>query len=109
MGLTEFEEFWQHYPRRVGKFAAMKAYEKARRHASAGEILAGVRSYTRHKPDYADWAHPSSWLNAGRWLDEYEPLPAFGFESFECAHEPLCSGRNACYIKTRLDAMKAHQ
>lgn len=26
---------------------------------------------------------------------------------FECPHEPTCSGRNACHIKTQLDAAKA--
>lgn len=30
----------------------------------------GVRRYLTSKPAYADWAHPETWLNKGRWMDE---------------------------------------
>jgi hypothetical protein len=74
--MTPFDTFWQAYPRHVGKLAAMKAYAKALRLASAEQILAGVEVYKRIKPPYADWAHASSWLNAGRWMDEPDAQPA---------------------------------
>lgn len=69
---ADFETFWAKYPRRVAKLAALKAYQQARRTASQDDILAGVDAYIRHKPAYAEWAHASSWLRAGRWMDEWE-------------------------------------
>lgn len=70
--MSDFQVFWDAYPRKVGKLHAVKAYAKARTLASADEILAGVETYKIHKPDYCDYAHPASWLNAGRWMDEYD-------------------------------------
>ena len=68
---VEFETFWKAYPRKVGKGAAVKAYRAARRKASLTEILAGLDAYRTNKPDWQDYAHPSSWLNAERWADDY--------------------------------------
>lgn len=71
---TDFNEFWSVYPTRVGKQAAIKAWEKAILQADAATIVEGARRYAqdpnRH-PSYT--AHPSTWLNAGRWADD--PLP----------------------------------
>lgn len=69
---TEFNEFWKCYPHRVAKLAAMKAYEKARKQATAAQLLDGIAAYRRHKPAWQAWAYASSWLNAGRWLDDYD-------------------------------------
>jgi hypothetical protein len=68
----EFERFWQVFPRKTAKLAAKKAYEKARKRTSAVEILEGVARYTTHKPAYADFCHPATFLNQGRWMDEYD-------------------------------------
>lgn len=68
--MTDFDVFWQRFPRRVGKLDAVKAYAKARKVASADDILTGVDRYIANKPEYADWCHPSTWLNKGRWMDE---------------------------------------
>ena len=68
----EFDAFWAVYPKRIAKIAAQKAFMKARRFATFQQIVDGVQRYIRHKPAYADWAHAASWLNAGRWLDEYD-------------------------------------
>ena len=71
---TPFGLFWSTYPTKVGKQAAMKAWEKAIQQADAATIVEGARRYAedpnRH-PSYT--AHPSTWLNAGRWADD--PLP----------------------------------
>ncbi|MEE6280178.1 helix-turn-helix domain-containing protein [Georgenia sp. MJ170] len=71
-----FEEFWQCYPRRVGKKAARKAWDKA--HADGADlhaVIAGaVRLSTDHNREDAFTPHPSTWLNQGRWEDD--PLPA---------------------------------
>ena len=66
-----FDEWWQVYPRKIGKEAARKAYERAIRKTTATELLRGARVY-RDDPTREDayTAHPSTWLNAGRWQDE---------------------------------------
>jgi hypothetical protein len=55
---ADFAEFWNHYPLRVGKKAAQREYEKARKEASADDILVGVEAYKRAKPSWQEWAHP---------------------------------------------------
>ncbi len=97
--------FWAVYPRKIGKLAALKAFAKARKTATLDDIIAGVDRYVMYKPDYADWAHPTTWLNAGRWMDDYTPRPSNqAWEPFQCPHEPECHGRHACGIRTMLDA-----
>ena len=71
---TEFDLFWKFYPLKVGKAAAKRAYEKARRTTSTKIILDGALRYAKdpnRHPSYT--AHASTWLNAERWNDE--PLP----------------------------------
>lgn len=97
----DFTEFWAHYPRKVGKLAAQQQYEKARkRGVTQQQLLDGIARYLRYKPAYADWAHPKTWLNQGRWEDDYdEPVltpRAEGEDWFaECQrlHAGLCNGR----------------
>lgn len=72
----DFEEFWSHYPRRVGKLAARRAYERARKTARCDEIIAGVMRYLLRMPDEEKFRpHPATWLNQGRWMDEDTPQP----------------------------------
>lgn len=69
-----FDKFWGIYPRRVGKKAARRAWDKAIRDTEAAKIIHGAARYRddpRRTPEYT--AHPSTWLNAGRWDDEIEP------------------------------------
>jgi len=68
-----FDKFWERYPRKVAKLAAQKAFSRALRQATPEQILAGVELYRQHLPTEMQYvAHAASWLNAGRWLDEYE-------------------------------------
>lgn len=69
---NEFERFWAAYPRKVGKFAAEKAFRKARKDTPLSAIMAGLVAYRVEKPAYADWCHPATFLRQGRWLDEYD-------------------------------------
>ncbi len=95
--MSDFDIFYAAYPRRVGKLDAIKAYAKARTVATADEILAGVENYKRHKPEYADWCHPATWLNKGRWMDEYdEPQTAPKREA--CDHVPTCNSPQWCLV-----------
>ena len=73
----DFAEWYAEYPRKVGKQAAIKAYRKARKIATAQQILDGLRrqspklaaAETRFRP------HPATWLNEGRWEDEDGTAP----------------------------------
>lgn len=67
----EFETFWAAYPRHVARLAAEKAFARARGKASLETLLAGVARYREQMPaDPRFQAHPATWLNAGRWMDE---------------------------------------
>jgi hypothetical protein len=68
-----FAEFWSLYPRRVAKLAAQRAFAAAlKRGASAAALIAGAQRYASERAgqDSKFTAHPSSWLNAGRYDDE---------------------------------------
>lgn len=74
LDINQFDEFWKIYPLKVAKQAAMKAYEKALAHASPEVIIRGAQAYatdTNRVPAYT--AHPATWLNAHRWLDDALP------------------------------------
>ena len=107
----DFDEFWEHYPRRVGKLAARKAYERVRKSGVTQEtLLDGIAAYVKHKPAYADFCHPSTWLCQGRWLDEWTPAvsqvePACDWWD-ECKrlHANACNGRIGHANQMHIDA-----
>jgi len=66
-----FDTFWKTYPKRIAKGAAQKAWATALKSASAEDIIAGASRYANdRKRDPNFTAHPATWLNAQRWLDE---------------------------------------
>jgi hypothetical protein len=69
-----FDEFWQSYPRRIAKLAALKAWNKSLKHDTADNIIAGALRFARQRAgqDPKFTPHPATWLNAGRWMDEPE-------------------------------------
>jgi hypothetical protein len=75
----EFQQWWAGYPLKVGKLAAEQKYRAARtkRKASAQDLLAGLAAYIANKPDWQAYANPATWLNQGRWMDDYsKPAPS---------------------------------
>lgn len=71
-----FNAFWELYPRKVSKLDAVKAWKQMTREYSPDEIIAGLRCNlpaleSREKQFIP---HPSTWLRAGKWMDE----PEFG-------------------------------
>lgn len=92
-----FDEFWSAYPKRVGKQAAIKAWRNAIKLASPDTIIAGAQRYaeSRRGEDPKFTAHPSTWLNAGRWDDEQQP-----------AHSPQPEISTADRRIAQLQAMK---
>lgn len=70
---AEFIEFWSAFPRRVAKGAARKAWNAATKKSPAAAIIAAATSFAHicraeGKPEQYI-PHPSTWLNAERWLD----------------------------------------
>jgi hypothetical protein len=71
-----FEKFWKIYPRKVEKLAAKRALASAMKREKLEVILAGALRYANDpnlSPNKQFIAHPTTWLNGGRWDDE--PLP----------------------------------
>lgn len=74
----DFGRFWDAYPRKCGKRAALRAWNRlGRERPPIAEILAAIDSQKRS----SDWQkesgrfipHPATWLNDGRWSDEATP------------------------------------
>jgi hypothetical protein len=71
-----FETFWETYPRKIGKGAARKAWKTALKKTDPTTILEAVNLYKLTCPkDPTYIAHPTTWLNAERWLDHTTPTP----------------------------------
>lgn len=70
-----FEAFWAVYPRKVGKVEAAKAFERALdligTDDAAAKLCAAATLYRGRMKgkDEQYVAHPSTWLNQGRWDD----------------------------------------
>ncbi len=71
-----FQRWWQHYPRKIAKGDAEKAFTAAIKETPFDTILAGTRRYADQvrrdgtQPKYVKY--PAGWLRAKRWLDENE-------------------------------------
>lgn len=76
---TQFDLFWQVWPKRIGKAAAEKAHKRAVAKVGADRVLAGAhvvadRWLTMSSGDRQFVPYPERWLNAGQWDDEIEPI-----------------------------------
>ena len=83
---AEFARFWQAYPRKVGKQAARRAFERIR--VPVEQLLSALERQ-RNDPQWQREngrfiPHPVTWLSQGRWEDETAPGPqdcgAYGVE-----------------------------
>lgn len=70
-----FEEFWNTYPRRVGKQKAKAKFTAACKRASADEVIDGAQRLAAdpNLPESQFIPHPTTWLERDGWEDE--PLP----------------------------------
>lgn len=69
--LDGFDEiFWPAYQHKVGKPDAKRAFARALRAASLGQIMAGLDRYIREKPPDRPWLNPATFLNQQRWADQ---------------------------------------
>lgn len=68
----QFEDFWSICPRKTAKGSARKAWLKAIKTTTPETIVDGIKAYAKStqgtEPQFI--AHPATWLNAERWLDE---------------------------------------
>lgn len=71
----DFDRWYSLYPRKEAKTAARKAFAKARKSADMVTLIAALERYVESVKgkDRQYVALPASWLNAGRWEDEYAP------------------------------------
>lgn len=76
--MSAFDRFWVAYPRRVGKEAARRIFERLKPDET---LLAVMLSAIKKQASSAQWQgdggkfipHPATWLNQGRWQDEEGP------------------------------------
>ena len=69
--MTDFDTFWNAYPRKIGKGDARKAFVKAIKLTDMETILAAIDRYKSHKPDWQNFCHPGTWLRQERWEDDW--------------------------------------
>lgn len=108
---ARFDRFWRAYPRKVGKDAARKAFEK--RKPDDGLLQAMVSAIERQgleakckRGESQFVPHPATWLNEGRWQDELPIessgsswwLPA-GFANVYEANNAGCFAHNAAQFR----------
>lgn len=77
VGADLFDEFWKAYPKKVAKDAARKAFLKRK---PSQELLVQMVDSIRKQVLTDAWKkdggqfipHPATWLNDGRWEDDFE-------------------------------------
>lgn len=83
---TEFDRFWAEYPRRIGKKAAIKAFQNARDRPRIDDLIESIRK-AKASPQWAKDGgqfipHPATWLNRGQWADVPTETKPTVFEEF---------------------------
>ena len=79
---TDFELFWDYYPRKVAKGNARKAFKKAVKKVDAALILFMVGGYAESvkNKDLKFIPHPATWLNGERWADQLDQSKDTGMD-----------------------------
>lgn len=73
--VSNFDEWWTHYPRKEGKGAARKEFDKALKKTKLDVLIASAQSYCddpNREPKFT--VQPARWLREERWEDG--PLPS---------------------------------
>lgn len=102
---ARFDVFWQAYPKKVGKDAALKEWLKRSPDAELLEVmlatLAAQRASAQWRKDGGEFIpHPRTWLHQGRWQDEVRQ--ASERPSWVCPHVDRCQNRDMCAKATIL-------
>lgn len=78
-----FDRFWSAYPKKVSMKGAERIFNRVlkKREATAAELIAGAERYAQQCREQGTERrfikHPTTWLNAGCWLDEPERTKIF--------------------------------
>lgn len=76
----QFEDWWQHYPKKAGKGQARVAYRAAVKKVTHDELVEAADCFSQQcqykEKQFIPYA--STWLNGERWLDEDETTSAWG-------------------------------
>lgn len=72
---ADFVEFWNHYPRKIGKGAALKVWKRMNA-ADRKEAIEQAEAYSQAYNQAPDarrqfFKHPTTWLNARGWEDDH--------------------------------------
>lgn len=67
---SEFEDFWNGWPNKVGKPKALTSFIGKRKTHSLQAIIAGRDRYVRTKPPDRPWLNPATFLNQERFNDQ---------------------------------------
>jgi hypothetical protein len=79
VGPDDFDAFWDHFPHKVGKPDARKAFTAARKKHQLPVILEGLMAYMAGKPKDRPWLNPATFLRQERFLDR--PAATSGTQS----------------------------
>ena len=90
-----FETWWEAYPHKIGKGAALKAFEVASRLASLNDLIHGVERYILEKPPDREWCNPAKWLIESRWLDKPAPVALKTKSIADVAKDMIDESRNS--------------
>ena len=71
----EFDQWWEHTPRKIAKGNARKAFKAARKKAPLADLIAGIKKYASAASDPKYIKHPATWLNGECWLDRAAVRP----------------------------------
>jgi hypothetical protein len=87
-----FAEFWKAYPRKVGKGAAQRAWNKIKSKADTLQAILKAIAWQRTADQWTKNGgqfipHPSTWLNEQRWLDEAPAQVAAPIQIDRAAYE----------------------
>lgn len=75
---SEFDLWYEHYPHKVQRGAAEKAFPKALKQSSLQNLIDGVQRYIASKPSDRAFQNPATWLNGKGWLDQPATVSARG-------------------------------
>lgn len=83
-GGDRFPDFWEAYPKKIRKAAAMRVWLRKGLNANADLILGHLELRVRSDAQWLQQAgrfipHPATWLNGDGWLDVYAAAPERGF------------------------------
>ena len=69
--LNDFNLWWECVPQKIGVGRARRAFKTALKKTDLETLIVGIKKYAKSVADNPEFiAHPATWLNGERWLDE---------------------------------------